>query len=37
MKDYYVDNELDYETTYGLGLDEAFEVGKKIFYSEVLK
>ena len=37
MKDYFIDNELDYETTYGLSLDEAFEVGKKIFYSEVLK
>lgn len=37
MKDYFEDNELDYETTYGLNLDEAFEVGKKIFYSEVLK
>ena len=37
MLDYFESNELDYETTYGLNLDEAFEVGKKIFYSEVLK
>ncbi|MDU5527628.1 MAG: hypothetical protein E6053_09205 [Finegoldia magna] len=37
MLDYFESNELDYETTYGLSLDEAFKVGKKIFYSEVLK
>lgn len=37
MKGYFVDNELDNEITYGLSLDEAFKVGKKIFYSEVLK
>ena len=37
MKDYFEDNELDYGAAYGLSLDKAFEVGKKIFYSEVLK
>lgn len=37
MKGYFVDNELDNEITYGLSLNEAFKVGKKIFYSEVLK
>ena len=37
MLDYFGSNELDYKTTYGLSLDEAFKVGKKIFYSEVLK
>lgn len=37
MLDYFGSNELDYKTTYGLSLDKAFEVGRKIFYSEVLK
>ena len=37
MLDYFESNELDNEITYGLSLDEAFKVGKKIFYSEVLK
>ncbi len=37
MLTYFEENNLDYETTYGLSLDVAFEVGKKIFYSEVLK
>lgn len=37
MEKYFKDNNLDQDTTYGLDLEKALQVGKKIFYSEVLK
>lgn len=31
MLNYFKDNDLDYDTTFGLELNQAFIVGKKIF------
>ncbi len=31
MLNYFEENNLDYDTTFGLELDQAFKVGKKIF------
>ncbi len=33
MMEYFKDNKLDYDTSFGLDLKTAFEVGKKIFTS----